>query len=382
MRYIGCTRCRWPRTIFPVLLLMSGCSAQPMRTVVIRNGDSQNESTAPYARDDPTVSEEIAPGGWGDTGQIAEGPTHQGVYRVKYHPSYRHNRWMVVEGTLDGGRPYPVILDTGASPALFVSDVRIVGNRLAAPLPTPEDSPLGPGGTCYLPKLQIADFTLLNWPCCYSAQHSLFGLAVGRDRTIIAGVPALRRFRYIAFDNVAKEVEFSLSETFECDQPQQWSRHPFAIEEDFGGNAYLFVEIPLAGEPVRLQLDTGSGRGLAITEQAWQQIRPEVYPVNLRKTKELYPYIGRLDCRRGVIPHLRVGARIVNRAEVSVFPDDSPLLEQAAGMLGMQCFQDTIIVLDFQRSQMWVKDTSSEGPGAAKTRPPPPAYSAWRERTH
>jgi hypothetical protein len=334
-----------------------------MRSVVIRDGVPEAELTAAHGQDDPAPSEEIGSGGWGDTGQIAEGPTHQGVYRVKYHPSYRRNRWMVVEGTLDGGRTYPVILDTGASPALFINDARITENRLAARQPATEDSPLGQGGICCLPKLQIADFILLNWPCCYPAQHpetQFFGLTAARDKAIIAGVPALRRFRYIAFDNVAKEVEFSLKETFACEQPQQWSWHPFAIEEDFGGNAYLFVEIPLAGEPVRLQLDTGSGRGLAITEQAWQQIRPEVYPVNLRKTKELYPYIGRLDCRRGVIPRLRIGARIVNRAEVSVFPDDSPLLEQAAGMLGMQCFQDTIIVLDFQRGQMWVKNTSSE----------------------
>jgi hypothetical protein len=191
-------------------------------------------------------------------------------------------------------------------------------------------------------------------------------------------VPALRRFRYIMFDNVRKEVEFSLTETFECDRPEQWFRYPFTVEEDFGGNAYLFVEIPLAGESLRLQLDTGSGRGLAITEQAWQRIRPEDDPVSLYRTKELYPYIGRLDCRRGVVPRLCIGGRIVKRAEVSVFPDDSPLLEQSAGMLGMQCFEDTIIVLDFQRSQMWVKSEESRAP---KTRPLLPAYSAWRERT-
>jgi len=349
-----------------------------MRTIAIRDGDPQEELIAPYAA-------EIDSGDSDDAKRIAEGPAHQGVCRVKYHPSYRRNRWMAVEGTLDDGRSYPVILDTGASPALFVSDIRIVGNRLATPVSTSQGSPLASRGTGYFPKLQIADFTLINWPYLYPAQHpgaQLFGLDSARGKAIIVGVPALRRFRYIAFDNTMKEVEFSLEETFECDQPQQWLQYPLAIEEDFGGNAFLFVEIPLAGVPLRLQLDTGSGRGLAITEQAWRRISPELYPVNLRRTKELYPYIGRLDCRRGVVSHMNIGGRIVRRAEVSIFPDDSPLLEQCEGMVGMQCFQGTIIVLDFQRCQLWVRDPSSRESDPTKTRPLPPAWAAWRERTH
>lgn len=363
MRYIGGTTYGWPGTFVVALLLMPGCLVQPVRTVVIRDEDPQKRTTAPHVREDPAPSEGIDRGDWDDAGQIAEGPARRGIYRVKYHPSYRHNRWMVVEGTLERGRTYPVILDTGASPALFVNDIHITENRLAVHPLDAGDSPSAPGGICYLPKLRIADFTLLNWPCYYLAQHpetQFFGLTVARDKAIIAGVPALRRFRYIAFDNITQEVEFSLKDTFECGQPQQWSRHPFVIEEDFGGSAYLFVEISLAGEPVRLQLDTGSGRGLAIAEGMWEKIRPHVHSVKLSKTKELYPYIGRLDCKRGVIPRLHIGGRTVSRAEVSIFSDDSPLLEQSAGMLGMQCFQDTIVVLDFQRSQMWVKNTSSE----------------------
>lgn len=361
VRGIDCTKCWWSRTYAAVLLLTSGCFGQMMQAGILQEEDLQKRTPAPEIREHAALSEEIDSRPSEDMGQIAEGTTHQGVYRVKYHPSYKGNRWMVVEGTLDRGRTYPVILDTGASPALFINDIHITENRLAVHPPDAEGAPSGPGGTCTLPKLQIADFTLLNWPCYYAARHPetpFFGF--GGDKAIIAGVPMLRRFRYILFDNVAREVEFSLKETFECGQPQQWSRHPFVIEEDFGGNAYLFVEIPLAGEPVRLQLDTGSGRGLAVSEETWEEIRPRVESVSLRKTKELYPYIGRLNCKRGVIPRLRIGSRTVSQAEVSVFPDDNPLLEPSAGMLGMQCFQDTILVLDFQRSQMWVKNTSSE----------------------
>jgi hypothetical protein len=138
-----------------------------------------------------------------------------------------------------------------------------------------------------------------------------------------------------------------------------WEQYPFSIEEDFHGNAFLFVNIPISGEEIELQLDTGSGRGLAIAEELWQGIREKIQDVKLRKTRDLYPYMGQLVCKRGVIPKLEVGRRTVKNAEISIFPDDSPIVEECQGFLGMQYFQDTIMVLDFERSLMWVKDMQS-----------------------
>ena len=79
----------------------------------------------------------------------------------------------------------------------------------------------------------------------------------------------------------------------------------------------------------------------------------------LKKGKELYPYIGRLKCRRGVIRELQLGSRTIKKAKISVFPNDSPLLEECQGMIGMDCFRDTVIVLDFENEIMWVKNTQS-----------------------
>jgi hypothetical protein len=279
--------------------------------------------------------------------------------RIKYHPSYFVNRWMAVEGSLAGGRKYPVILDTGASVALFVNDIHIMENKLTIyPLNRSSDDSIG-WGMCQVPELHIGQLTLTNWPCHYREQHTefqLLGIPFDKSKAVIAGLAALRRFKYVAFDSIEKEVELSANETFKPKQPELWTQYPFSIEEDLGGNVFLLIKIPIAGKEVELQLDTGSGRGLAINQELWEQIRKEIRHVRLRKGRDLYPYIGLLSCIHGVIPELEVGNRTVKNAKISVFPNDSPIMEQCSGMLGMQYFENTVMVLDFEQDLMWLKN--------------------------
>ncbi len=282
--------------------------------------------------------------------------------RIKYHSSYSANRWMVIEGRLGNQRKYPVILDTGASVALFVNDIHIMENKLAfSPIKSGDDDSAG-WGRCLLPELQMGQVTLANWPCFYKEQHTethLLGLPLAKGKAIIAGLPALRGFKYIVFDSISEEVELSPDKVFEPEQPDVWAQYSFRIEEDLGGNTFLFVKIPIAGEETELQLDTGSGKGLAISEELWEKMRENIPPVKLRKGKDLYPYIGSLSCKRGVVPELGVGGRTVTNAKISVFPDDSPIVDGCSGLLGMQYFQDTAVVLDFERDVMWVKNPPS-----------------------
>ena len=151
-------------------------------------------------------------------------------------------------------------------------------------------------------------------------------------------------------------MEFSYNELFEPGEPDLWEQYPFSIEEDFRGNAFLFVNILICGEKIELQLDTGSGRGLAIREELWEKMREKIQNVKLKNSRDLYPYIGRLLCKRGIIGELEMGDRMVKNAEISVFPNDSPLVEDCQGLLGMQYFQDTVMVLDFESKLMWIKN--------------------------
>ena len=116
------------------------------------------------------------------------------------------------------------------------------------------------------------------------------------------------------------------------------------------------MNILICGEKIELQLDTGSGRGLAIREELWEKMREKIQNVKLKNSRDLYPYIGRLLCKRGIIGELEMGDRMVKNAEISVFPNDSPLVEDCQGLLGMQYFQDTVMVLDFESKLMWIKN--------------------------
>jgi hypothetical protein len=290
--------------------------------------------------------------------------------RVKYHSLYSTNRFMVVQGKVGNtGNRYPVVLDTGSSQAVFVKDTHVLNNDL--PIYPMETNKLDLNGyqlgLCHLPKLQIGNALLIDQPCFYLERNvklGLFGLAIVKDNfkddSIIVGLPALQQFKYIMFDSVKKEVEFSHSKLFRAEKLQLWEQHSFIIEEDFHGNAFLFVRIPISGKQIELKLDTGSGRGLAISEDLWQGIRGEIHDVKLRKQRDIYPYIGSLACERGVIPKLRVGNRMVKNAKVSIFPNESKLLEQNEGLIGMQLFRDTVMVLDFERNIMWVKNQEAK----------------------
>jgi hypothetical protein len=330
--------------------------------VVVSNNNLKKNREIPLITSNSVYSNDyIDNGNWNNGGQIQLDIERPSPCRVKYHASYSQNRWMVVEGRLGNGRKYPVVLDTGASPTLFVNDIHIRENNLAVrPLGTKRDS-FG-WGVCHLPKLSIGQLTLLDWPCFYREQHTelqVLGVPIAKGKAIIAGLPAMRRFKYIAFDSNAKEVEFSLQKPFFSTESDSWAIYPFMIEEGLGGNAFLYVTIPIAGKDTELQLDTGSGRGLAISEILWEQLRKRIPNVRLSTAKDLYPYIGWLPCRRGVIEKVEVGNRTVNSAKISVFPNNSPLLDRVEGLLGMQYFQDTVMVLDFERNLMWVKNPQS-----------------------
>lgn len=355
------------------LCFLAGCSIQPVQLVI---ENTNNLETKPGIRlIDPNngpYSIEVISRNDGSRDFLWEIDSHieqENPCRVKYHKLYSASRFMVVEGEVAStAKKYPVVLDTGASQAVFVKDTHVLDNKL--PIYPLENNRVNSNGyslgLCHLPKLQIANVALVNWPCLYLERHiklKLFGLSIAKDYSmddsIIVGLPALREFEYVMFDSISKEVEFSHNQPFDPGQGQLWKQYPLSIEEDFYGNAFLFVKVPIAGVETELQLDTGSGRGLALSEELWGKIRAKVRNVKLSKGRDLYPYIGRLVCKRGVIPKLRVGSRTVENAKISIFPNNSPLVEDCQGLLGMQYFQDTVMVLDFGRNIMWVKNPQS-----------------------
>lgn len=107
--------------------------------------------------------------------------------RVKYHRLYSTSRFMVVEGKVgNAGNRYPIVLDTGASQAIFIKDNHVLDNKL--PIYPMETNKLDFNGyrlgLCHLPKLQIGSAALVNQPCFYLERNvklELFGLSIAKD---------------------------------------------------------------------------------------------------------------------------------------------------------------------------------------------------------
>ena len=353
---------RFLPSVLVILHLVGGCSIYPARYVLVNSAELGSRGDVPLInRNDSVCSTQIAEASATRKAlrrQIHGTIEQAGTLRVKYHPLYATNRCMVVEGSIGGSkRKYPVLLDTGASQGVLVNDIHVLENKL--PILDKVDSRGQPLGLCHVTELRMGQVTLANLACWYVQGHlelEFFGLPIARDDSIIVGLTALREFKYIVFDSMNREVEFSRNQAFLPGNKHGWSKYPLSIREDKYGNAFAFVEVPIAGEPMEVQLDTGSGNGLAISEKLWEALSPRVEKARLKDGVDLYPYIGRLPCRRGIIPRLEVGDREIRDAKISVFPSNSPLLSECKAVLGMQYFQDTVMVLDFQDAIMWVKN--------------------------
>ena len=338
------------------LLSQAGCSFQPLSVVMV-DGGLESRTTPQVPLDKSVYSKNIL-GGSRQRGN----PEHLTHCRVEYYPSRGGNFWSVVEGVLNN-RTYPVILDTGASAAIFVNDVHIRENDLPFYPSKKTDGQYADWAMCDLGGLSIGEMSLSGWPCYYQQQHveaRLFGLPVFKDKTIVVGLPVLRQFKYIEFDNVKREVYFSLDGEFRSVEPDSWTQYPFVIEKYSQHNTFLLVDIPIAGERTKLQLDTGNNGGLAVGAGMWSRINKKLQNVKLVKGEDLYPYMGRVACERGVVPNIEVGNRVIKDIQLSVFPDDSAIIENSQGLLGMQCFKDTVMIIDFEKSLIWLKKTDCD----------------------
>jgi len=309
--------------LFVIMLFFVGCSIQPVQT-----------------------------SNWDSSIKVTEGIKCENICQMKYYHSDNRNHWIMVEGNFGNNKKYPVVLDTGSPTAFIINGVHVIENKLVINSSEVNDIFLHQK-TCYIPEFDIGKVKLFNWNSFYTKS------SVIKDNIILVGVPVLQKFNYIVFDNIKKKVEFSVEKDFECNQSDLWFQYPFVIEE-VGDNAFLFVKIPIAGEIIELQLDTGNGGGLALTEKLWDQIQKRIQVIKLEETKELYPYFGCFNCKHGIISNLNIGNMVINYAKVSVFPNDSSLMIGCQGMLGMQYFSDSVFVLDFKHNLMWIKNSSGK----------------------
>ncbi len=352
-----------------LLVVLSGCSIHPFRTVTVKGQNLASDRDIPFIDPNDTqgpykiIITKTEDGDtfykWSADMDLAQ----EKPSRLKYNWLRSFFPNLTVNGKLDG-RNYPVTFDTGASPgAMLLNTIHVRRHKLPyLPMNTNETSFLG--GFCFAPELRIGNINVSNYPAMYAQKHGqlrLFGVPAGDDDSIIVGLPLMRHFKYFLLDGRKKEVEISVERVFEIEPGARYQSYPLIFEEHAGNNVQLFVTIPVAGEEMTLQLDTGSDGGLDVTESGWKRLRERITPVKLKEGSTHYPFYGRYECREAVMKDLLFGERTLRKTTIQVFADgERPVGDARDGLIGLELFENTEIVLDFERDILWVRNGDSD----------------------
>ena len=341
------------------LLFISGCSvglvrtSNPTKELQYARRLDPNEGPVRITKSEGQPNTFIINWSWDKGGINLAKPC-----RVKYQTFYfDFIGLIVVPGTLPNGKTYSVWLDTGHPGYALTNGLTILENDLAI-------YPLGkdPGtsaytGFCYLPSFQIGQATITNPPCEYLQlqwEVRLLGLPVWRQKGILIGLGLMQNFGYIVFDNIKKEAQFASTEPFKPNEPDRWDSYPFQIEK-----GKLMVDMPIEGHTFSLEFDTCGRYGMVVKPNMFEKLPAKARAAKSKRTKFFSGFLGQLPCHRARIKSLKIGNLTVKNAELIILPEDSPYLS-TDNPIGMKYFRKTVVVLDFKRNLMWVKNNGTD----------------------
>ncbi len=249
---------------------------------------------------------------------------------------------------------YWALMDTGCPMALYVNDAVVRDCGLVV-FPLGEHTETGcPVGICEVPALRIGQATVTNPPCWYEQRQwefRVFGRPLYRDRTVLLGLRFIRVFPYVLFDNAGREAVFGLYDAFEPNDPSEWVSLPFVLE-DVGGGPRMMVDIFVGERKTHVEFDTGGAKpGLILRENVWRELGGAAGTPGRHASYQF----GWLACRRVVVPELRVGPLTLQDRKADVLAHDSPLMESFEGILSLDYFKRTTVVLDFRKNLIWIR---------------------------
>jgi hypothetical protein len=275
--------------------------------------------------------------------------------KIKYNSLPFEGCNIIVAGQLAGNYQCRVLIDTGC-PFLNMLNYNIVQENNLPVLPI-EGGPFV-DGICHLPSLKLGEATIRDVACVYQNRQwelQFFGVPVNKTRMVLFGLQLMREFRYIQFDGVHRELTLSAKQSFVPTQDSQWLQYPFKIEEDITKNLRLMVDFPIEGENYHIALDTGASETLIVDTKFFDEFSKSIKVTAKKQNLKQVNYItGWEDHYKIVLPELDFCHRRIKNAQIIIKPDD--VTYKYPNFVGMQCFKDTVFVLDFEREQLWVKD--------------------------
>ena len=267
---------------------------------------------------------------------------------------YEEEQKVQVSGTLSNNKQYPITIDSGFDQFILASDTIVLDAGLEI-YPVSEYKGIT-GGLCHLDWFKIGDLTIKHPPCIYKLAHyegRKLSKTKWKENTILFGLSLMKRFQYILIDNVNQEVEFSVKDLFEPEYLNAWNQYPITLEIDHSKRERLMVDIPLTGQTRHLLFDTGSGSGLIVAEDIWKTISADLTILKKVDTRQRMMH-GFEPSKEITVRNLDVGNRQLKNAAIYMLLNEEPCGKDFF-LLGMGYFQDTVVVIDFERNLFWIK---------------------------
>jgi hypothetical protein len=280
-------------------------------------------------------------------------------------PAYGHRYFWQIASAVRGqlnGRTYFTVWDTGASPFIMIEDTQINRHKMPVIFFKPDDKS-DSAGLAFAESLQVGPIQYDNAPCVFlkhHAEHRLLGLVpVHRFEWMVLPLDLMAAFGHIEFDQVANEIRLSETEPFRPDDPSQWLALAFEIRQS--GMNRLLLQLPVEGIPTTLFLDTGAAYELFLSNELMQRLhqkRPDFLEARTRRTHIYIPYAGgMINSRKFTAGNVHLADRTFDRIEVFYREKDPDPALPFDGIIGINLFRDTVMVLDFKQNLMWVKKT-------------------------
>jgi hypothetical protein len=361
--------CQWSFFALTVCtLLAGGCSLGPVNTPAfsdeshVRRIDPNNEpfTVREFQRTDPNTgrSQTVRRIRW-KPADVSFDSGGERSFTIGYDPlQFWLTRRVLVPIELSGRCGESAIVDTGFSGYVYMNDLMIESCDLAVlPLQTNHETG-SPVGLCDIPALKLGPMTIAHPPCMYEQmqwQFKVLGIPLYRHKIVLLGLDFTRLFSYVLFDNTRHELVFSRHDPFEPGAASDWLRLPFTLDR-IEDNLRMMVSLPLGNGKVNVEFDTGGAKpGLTLRQTAWQRAAPSLQArSNGTGRCESYQY-GSLPCRKYIVSRLQAGPIEVENAAVDVLPDTSPLMRHVDGILSLDYFSDTTVVIDFKKDLIWIK---------------------------
>ena len=265
-----------------------------------------------------------------------------------------------VKGQLNG-KTYPVVFDTGNSISVFIEDIQINRHDLGV-IFFHENNKQNSDGLAIANSLKAGPLEFENFPCSFKSHHPeyrLFGLLpIHRLQMIVMPLGIMSELSYIQYDQINKELVVSPESIFVPEDKSEWISFPFEIND-----RRILLKTEIEGLQVVLFLDTGADYGLELNQTIVEELfekRPDFKKARKQKTI-LHTYYEGIEEKVEKFNATNLHIADYNFDNVNIcYGKNSDSKKHfpykgTDGTIGIELFQKTVMVLDFENRLMWVK---------------------------